>query len=143
LRTGIKYGLLVLAALVLVLFVLRPARRALKAAAAASEPLLLTAGAHTSGSLPALAAAGAGGGAVALTAAQTDAISFGSESGADAPRTVAELEAAMDAEVAREFEMAVPQVNRAGAIKKAIVEQTLKNPDMVAMTVRGWLQDSK
>jgi hypothetical protein len=52
---------------------------------------------------------------------------------------VAELEA----EIARELETPVPEVKRARAIKKQLVEQGLRDPDTLAMTIRGWLQEGR
>jgi hypothetical protein len=54
------------------------------------------------------------------------------------PRTVAELEA----EIAREMEVPVPEVKRARVIKNQLVAQGQREPEMLAMTIRGWLQET-
>lgn len=137
-QTITKYGLLVLAVLLLILFVVRPARRAIQLAA--KQPLRL--------------AASAGGGAtLALPPGRTEnqsdlsgrSIAAGASSSADSditsPRTVAEIEAEMEAKVAREINVLPEEVVRAGAIKKQLVERAKQKPEAIAMTLRGWLQE--
>jgi flagellar M-ring protein FliF len=143
-RTGIKYGGLALAALVLVIFVIRPAKRALKSAAQSSSLLVPAAPA------PALAAAGQS--RVSDVARKRDGtlLSAGlpapepTDAGqltqpaaaGSGPRTVAELEAEMAQEAA-------PQVQRANEIKRHLIERGKQEPEMVAMTIRGWLQERR
>lgn len=125
----IKYSLLLLGALFVLLFVLRPMRRALKAATQPAEaaPPLLTAGAERTGAL----SAGAGDSSV------TPQLN-------EAPRTVAEIEAQMEAEVAREVAASLaPEAKRTSAIRKQLAERSNNEPELVAMTIRGWLQDAK
>lgn len=127
-RAGIKYGSLVLVALLVILFVIRPVRRTLqKATAVASEPQLLPAGA---------ALVGEG------TAAPTDSAATVAELAT--PRTVAELEAEMAAEGRREEAPEEPPIEavRAAEIRRQLIEQSHKDPELVAMTIRGWLQET-
>ena len=49
----------------------------------------------------------------------------------------------MEAEIIRELESPVPEVKRARAIKNQLVEQGSREPEMLAMTIRGWLQESR
>jgi len=124
-RTAIKYGALALATLLLLIFVIRPAKRAL--ILAANSPRLPN-GRQT-------LALGSGRSEDADTLAGGQA-NFGS------PRTVAEIEAEMQAQVAREMAFPAPDVVRAGALKKQLIERSKQNPESVAMTIRGWLQES-
>ncbi len=120
-RTGIKYGLLAIATVLLILFVIRPAKRALAAAAKRPElgeplaPRALSAG-H-------------------IERAANPPGAF------DSPRTVAEIEADMEAQVAREIASFPQDAVRASALRKQLIERTRKQPESVAMTVRGWLQE--
>jgi len=124
-RTAIKYGALALATLLLLIFVIRPAKRAL--ILPANSPRLPN-GRQT-------LALGSGRSEDADTLAGGQA-NFGS------PRTVAEIEAEMQAQVAREMAFPAPDVVRAGALKKQLIERSKQNPESVAMTIRGWLQES-
>jgi flagellar M-ring protein FliF len=123
-RAATKYGLLVVATLLLLIFVVRPAKRALSLASRA--PLLLGTGERG----PAIALGPGSPAQAALSAA-----SF------DSPRTVAEIEADMEAQVAREMASFTPDLVRSSALRKQLVERTKKQPESVAMTVRGWLQE--
>jgi hypothetical protein len=58
-------------------------------------------------------------------------------------RTVAELQAQMDAEVAREMASFIPEVKRASAVRRQLVEHSQQTPETLAMTVRGWLQENR
>ncbi len=127
-RAGIKYGSLVLVALLVILFVIRPVRRTLqKATAVASEPQLLPAGAALVGE---------------SAAAPTDSAATVAELAT--PRTVAELEAEMAAEGRREEALEEPPIEavRAAEIRRQLIEQSHKDPELVAMTIRGWLQET-
>lgn len=130
LPVAIKYSLLLLGALFVLLFVLRPMRRALKAAAQPAEaapPMLTSGAAERMGALP----AGAGESSVTPQLNET-------------PRTVAEIEAQMEAEVAREVAASLaPEAKRTSAIRKQLAERSNNEPELVAMTIRGWLQDTK
>jgi flagellar biosynthesis/type III secretory pathway M-ring protein FliF/YscJ len=59
------------------------------------------------------------------------------------PRTVAEIEADMEAQVAREMTAFSPEVMRSTALRKQLLEKSKSSPENVAMVVRGWLQDGK
>jgi flagellar M-ring protein FliF len=142
-RTAVKYFALTLAALLIILFVVRPAKRALKEASKPA-PLLLPASAAASdgetapqrraedpapASLPSQTE-----GEPAVAAAALEAMS---------PQTVAELEAKMEAEILREMVSPVQEVKRAGAIKKQLIERSKNESQLIAATVRGWLQETK
>ena len=139
-RTALKYGLLTLAALLLIVFVIRPVRRALRQTSAPVSPQLLTGGgtpalALTSGQMEGMDAAGA-----ALTSQREHDQLPGQTT---APRTVAELEAEMEAEIAREIASPDLGTKRAIALKKQLIERGKGDPQAIAMTLRGWLQESK
>jgi flagellar M-ring protein FliF len=149
-QTGIKYGALVFAVILLLLFVVRPARRALRAASQPlPEPLLLAAAPE---------------GAAGMTVAEaihsshelhgkevgSNALPPGEHAGERAfepaeavsistPLTVAELEE----EIARQLETPVPEVKRALVLKKQLVVQGKQEPEMLAMTLRSWLQEKQ
>ena len=135
-RTAIKYGLLVMAALLLILFVVRPARRALRLAA--KEQLHITGGGGMRLALPSGQA-----GMEDTLSVRSLAGGEGSSSDSDitSPRTVAEIEAEMEAKVAREMNSLPAEAVRASAIKKQLVERAKQKPDAIAMTLRGWLQE--
>jgi flagellar M-ring protein FliF len=153
---GIKYGSFVLAALLLILFGYRPLRRALKPAEGQPKQLaegqakaLPEGAARTVAELAASAAdhrAGASPqGELAAAANLAAPTSPGQLVESTTPRTVAELEAQMEAEVARELDgtSAVPVVKRAGAIKKQLAERSRKEPEVLAATIRGWLKEEE
>ena len=136
---GIKYGGLVLAVLLLLLFVVRPAKRALKAAAAA-PPLL------KESRTPALAAAGSNenrlNSATPEAIAERSAVTGGqSQALPGQTRTVAEIQAEMEAEIERE-ETAMEEAKRANIIRKRLADRSERDPEMVAMTIRNWLRES-
>jgi flagellar M-ring protein FliF len=118
-RTGIKYGAIAIATILLLLFVVRPAKRGLRTAfnstraigPGGSQMLALTSG------NPSTALAGA------------------------SPRTVAEIEADMEAQISREVAGLSTDPNRSTALRKQLIDRTKKQPEAVAMTVRGWLQE--
>ena len=139
-RTALKYGLLTLAALLLIIFVIRPVRRALRQTNAPVSPQLLTSGgtpalALTSGQAEGMDAAGA-----ALPSQREHDQLPGQTT---APRTVAELEAEMEAEIAREIASPDLGAKRAMALKKQLIERGKGDPQAIAMTLRGWLQEVK
>jgi flagellar M-ring protein FliF len=111
-RTGIKYGALAIATLLLLIFVVRPAKRGLRTAFANRE--------LGPGTMPMLALPS---GNPNLTNAS--------------PRTVAELQADMDGQIVRNL----PDPTRANALRKQLIDRTRQEPENVAMTVRGWLQE--
>ncbi|MDX6385167.1 MAG: flagellar M-ring protein FliF, partial [Blastocatellia bacterium] len=118
-RSAIKYGALALVALLLFIFVIRPAKRALRQAANAPRlrpaPLALSSGYSETSSANGLGEA----------------------------RTVAEIEAEMEAQVAREMSSSAPEVLRATTLKKQLVERSRQQPESAAMTIRGWLQENQ
>ena len=136
-RTGIKYGALIVAALLLVIFVIRPARRAIREAIE-PPPLLLPAAVAGAPGLTVAQAISADATQAALPAGEQtgEQKAPGEAVAVDSPRTVAELEA----EIIREMQAPVPEVKRALAIKNQLVEQGMREPELLAMTIRGWLQ---
>ncbi|MFN0085844.1 MAG: flagellar basal-body MS-ring/collar protein FliF [Blastocatellia bacterium] len=135
---AVKYGALLAAVLVLALLIFRPLRAALQATVEPA-PLLLSDGA----AIPAAgqtvnaeieqAALPSSDEAPGVEAAPREAVTIAT------PRTVAELEA----EIALDLNIPVPEVKRARAIKKQLVDQGLSEPDTLAMTIRGWLQENR
>lgn len=119
-----KYGALLLAVVLLLLFAVRPALRSLKAAAARpTEDQNLLGDGSQNGDRRGLALPGES-----------------SIPGAEMPElnsimTVSELEAKMDAGTPR----LVEKVERVEKIRKQLVDQTLTDTDMVVNTMRGWL----
>ncbi len=137
----IKYGSLLMATLLILFFVVRPARRALRAATASSSHRL---------SLPSASGDGQRSGTSGGTRS-TDGVRQlqGAEDSVDGkpPRTVAEMEAEMVAQIeekiAREMFASLPEVKRASAIKKHIVDRSQTDSELIAMTLRGWLQENR
>jgi flagellar M-ring protein FliF len=128
-QVGLKYGLLALAALLVIIFIIRPARKHLRMV----TPLELPQGeARTERRV--------------LTAGQPVAVELHRSDSPDADtsaKTVAELQAQMDAEVAREMASFIPEVKRASAVRRQLVEHSTLTPETLAMTVRGWLQENR
>jgi flagellar M-ring protein FliF len=135
--TAIKYGALLAIAGLMLFFIARPLKRALQATVEPA-PLLLAADNSQVTVAQAIDAEAAQSGALPPST-QQELDADGSPVSIPAPRTVAELEA----EIARELETPVPEVKRARAIKKQLVEQGLRDPDTLAMTIRGWLQEGR
>lgn len=143
LHTAVKYGALALAALIVVLFIIRPARRALRLASQ-SAPALLPAGAGVAAyalAPPSLAGQNEQEVKALGSSLQTDVAP--AQLSGHAMRTVAEMEAEMEADIAREIVEAGPKATRANVIKKQILEKTHNEGEMVAMTIRGWLQETR
>lgn len=118
-----KYGALLIAVILLLLFAVRPALRSLKAAAVhpVADQNLLGDGSEN-------------GDRRGLSTGES------SNPGAEMPEissmmTVSELEAKMDAGTPRLAE----KVERVEKIRKQLVDQTLTDTDMVVNTMRGWL----
>jgi flagellar M-ring protein FliF len=110
-RTAIKYGALAAATILLLLFVVRPAKRALQTAFTSTREL-------GPGPVPMLA------------------LPSGNLNGTS-PRTVAEIEADIEAQISR-----LPgDSTRASALRKQLIDRTRQEPENIAMTVRGWLQE--
>ncbi len=152
----VKYSSLLLVALLLGFFVLRPAQQALQKALLPPPELKLL---PPSSEAPALTVG------EAISAAGVNALGAGSDSGNPAalpaasaegrpeethppsaeaisvttPRTVAELEA----EIARELDRHVPELKRTQAIKNQLLELGARDPETLARTIRGWLEEKK
>jgi flagellar biosynthesis/type III secretory pathway M-ring protein FliF/YscJ len=140
-KTGTKYGLLALAALLLIVFVIRPAKRAIRSAAMAAATHLLPAAPAPTLALP-------GGQMMSSQTQQFQSpeqrrLDTSRSVGADGGKTVAEMEAEMDAQIARELNSPVQEIKRARALQKQLVEKSKSEPQLIAMTLRGWLQDGK
>lgn len=118
-----KYGALILVAILLLLFVIRPAMRAIKAAAKPQGGQNLI-GDGTDGADRrnlALQAGGDEGNGVSEMKSMM---------------TVGELQAQMDAGLDPKTALKAERVEK---IRKQLVEQTLSDTDMVVSTMRGWL----
>ena len=142
----VKYGALVLVALLLLLFVVRPARRALTAAAPQPEQILLP---------PVEVPALAGASAEILIEEERREVEILEENAfpimeevpqLTAMKTVAELEAEMNAEATiRETISVTPPVDtqRTEMIRVMIEDEIFKEPELVAGTLRSWLQETQ
>lgn len=153
-KTGIRYGALTLAALLLIIFVVRPARRALRASAAVTtaaiadtQPQLLPAS-HTT-AFPSSMNMGISESGDSSFNAMPELRSpsiMESQMKVSVPSTVAQLEAQMEAEmeaeVARELNSVSAEAKRARVIKKQLLERAQAEPELVATALRGWLQES-
>ncbi len=133
--SAVKYGTLVAIALLLLFFVVRPARRALlKAASPPIEAKLLTAADEADESERRLTVKET---QTALTEGEKPLPEL------EPMMTVAELEAKMQAELEKEVTTVNAHAQHAESIKKSITEQTLKDPEAVVSTLRGWLRESQ
>jgi flagellar biosynthesis/type III secretory pathway M-ring protein FliF/YscJ len=154
--TGIKYGSLVLAALLLIFFVVRPAQKALKTPGEAEPKLLAAAETPATEAVPAtgsnsetlleerrenqLAAPAAEVATVAQLLSDTT------------PRTVAELEAEMNSQTETETtaqpggsnnNQLAEGVPAPLALRERLTERSHQEPELVAMTLRTWLHEAK
>lgn len=121
--TGLKYGALIVVAILLLLFAVRPGLRAVKAASQRiDEPAQLSGGAD-SGERRGLAL-----GTGQATANGTPELS--------AMMTVGEMQAQMDAAI---DPRSAQKIERVENIRKQLVDQTFNDTDMVVSTMRGWL----
>ncbi len=129
-NSAVKYGALIVVALLLLFFVLRPAKKALMVAMAPPiEPILLPAASESTEQERRDNGEG------------VEAIALGT--GDEMPQiesmmTVAELEAKMQTEL--EPAANVP-AHKIETVRKSIVEQTISESEMVAGTLRGWLRE--
>jgi|GEM_PF-64949 len=160
LKLGIKYGAMLLVALMIMLFVVRPMRKALVVPAeakelAAGEARLLSPAAASEGGPEALPVTRATGLPAASATASANNVSGksaamtpGSAPAAGIPladedaieqlrRLEAEIEAGLDAEAA------AANVNRAAILKRRLVEQAERDPEVVVQTIRNWLQEAE
>jgi len=126
--SAMKYGALILIALLLLFFVVRPARRALKTAAVSGEPRQLNAGSDENERRT----------GDSETPRQIEAIA---PAGNALLSTVAEMEAKMLADLANETAPLTKEAQRAQTMKKMIADESLNNPEVVVSTLRGWLQE--
>ncbi len=128
--SAIKYGALLLIAVFLFLFVIRPARRSLRLAIAPpNEPQLLPAAEYADGERRSEDVQGS---------RQLEGGNFNE----NAPMmTVAEMEANMKAELEKTSVPLSQEAQRAQSMKTMISEETLNNPELVAGTIRSWLQE--
>ena len=153
--TGIKYGSLVLAALLLIFFVVRPAQKALKASTD-PEPKLLAAAAASE----AKATTEGNGEALLeerrenqLEAPANEAATVAQLLSDTTPRTVAELEAEMKLQREAEQTAQTTEPNASGAtevdlssplmLRERLTERSRQEPELVAMTLRTWLHETK
>lgn len=154
----IKYSSLLLVALLLGFFVLRPAQQAIhkallpppeqKLLPPSSEEAALTVAqainADETGALVTGVNNGSGEPAALPAASEGDIMvemeaHDGESLAVTTPRTVAELEA----EIARELDSNVPELKRTQAIKNQLVELGARDPEMLARTIRGWLEEKR
>jgi flagellar M-ring protein FliF len=152
--TGIKYGSLVLAALLLIFFVVRPAQKALKASTEAEPKLLAAAEAEAKD-----AAATEGAAQLEerrenqLEAPTAEAATVAQLLGDTTPRTVAELEAEMKSQQTAEQNVNAAELTASGAtevnvssplvLRERLAERSRQEPELVAMTLRTWLHETK
>jgi flagellar M-ring protein FliF len=132
LATALKYGSLVLIALLILLFVIRPARRALKAAA---RPPQLT------GEEKKLLPPGDSGENEERRELENKNPGEKNLAG-QTMMTVGELQAKLEGGLEREAEPLNPEFIRADTIKKDLIEQSINNTEMVVSTLRGWLREN-
>lgn len=144
-QPAIKYGALLLAVALVVLFVIRPALQTFREAGQAKAAL--PAG---EGDIPRLAQMSIG---EALSqVAETEAQAAGERElppegeqrarvnalpGSVSPVTIADLET----QIAGELDSPRPEVVRAAEIRKRLLEQVQQNPQKTASTLRGWLRE--
>lgn len=150
--SAIRYGTLALVALLLYWFVIRPARKALKTAAKPPEEPKQLATANNS-----TAAENSKTETPFLEAAKDKENEDESRRDEDEEgrkllepdkmpqlkpmMTVAELEAAMEAELIHEISNIDSDTQRAQAMKKLLSEQTLREPEIITRTIRSWLRE--
>lgn len=129
-KPAIKYGTLVLIALLILFFVIRPAKKAIKAAIAppADEPNLLTEGEEES--------------AENIEERREEMLENKKELPELEPMmTVAELEAKMDGVSLEQEEPEEDLKEQIEAVRKTLIAQTIREPEMVVSTLRGWLRE--
>jgi flagellar M-ring protein FliF len=117
-KTGIRYGVLALVALLLLFMVIRPARRALRNASRSEDRALLEARAEP----------------LALPPAEAE------PQHTAGPRTVAELQAHTEMEAP---EMQLPPMKQTPEtkMKNQVIQFSIDEPEKVAMALRNWLQE--
>ncbi len=154
-QMGIKYGSLVLAALLLILFVVRPAQKALKAAGNSGPKLLpesTTAAARNGTGAEPIEAVLAERRDHQLEEAKPEAATVAQLLSDTTPRTVAELEAKMNAKPSAEQKaknhLAVAADPESDSMSAQSLRERLglrgnEDPELIAMTLRSWLQESR
>ena len=139
----VKYGVLLVIVVLFVFFLLRPAKKALLAALAPPPALLLPA--ETAGETVAAAALSAGEevGAEEKPPIDTKMLSASKNEEFTQPLTVAEMEAAMNAQDAQANNNGeeIEEINPIIEIKQELLARVKENPELIAMTMRGWLND--
>jgi flagellar M-ring protein FliF len=133
--SALKYGSLVLVALLVLFFVVRPARKALRAAAARPELV------EAEQKLLAAASEEAILERRELEKEKTNAEIDGKPAN-QSMMTVAELQARLDGGLDRADEPLNPEFVRADSIKKELIAESMQNTEMVVSTLRGWLRES-
>jgi len=119
-NSAIKWGALVVVALLVLFLIVRPAKKALSLAAATRGTMMLPAGdAPVDRRAP-------------EPAQQLPAVQ---------PPTVAEMEAKMRADLEASAPPLTPEAQRALTVRKVISEETVHDPESVAGTLRSWLQE--
>ena len=129
--SAMKYGALILIAALILFFVIRPARRALQVAAATAEEQKLLAAANENESEAGEKRLG--------EANMPKQIEDNGLPEITPMMTVAELEARLQGE---ENSETTDEIERVEAIKKQVTEQTLREPEVVVSTLRGWLREA-
>lgn len=120
--TFVKYGALVLVAILLLIFVVRPARKALKAATVVPDETLML---------------GDGDDFEERRRADVGMQLEGGTAELAEPMTVSQLQA----ELASSNDAAAANAMRLEQIRKEIAEQSVVQPDLVVSTMRGWLRE--
>lgn len=124
--TFLKYGALVLVAVLLLIFVFRPAKKALQLAAVAPDETKL------------LPEAAEGQYEERRQAPRESSLQLeGNPASLSAPMTVSELQAEMD-----HGSMPNREAERIETIRKQLAAESLENTDLVVGTMRGWLRES-
>ncbi len=124
--TGVKYGLLVLVSVLVLFFVILPARKALKTAAANSSTPLIA-------------------GAPGQLGSASRRLGDGTDTGMPAlgtSTTVAELEAKLNQTNLDPNNPASSPEGQLNTVKKMLMDQTPEESDVVVGTLRGWLHES-
>ena len=131
LNPAMKYGALLLVALLVLFFIVRPARKAVRTAiASADEGNLLTDGS---------------GGSEERTVERRSEAQINQRAVAELEpmMTVAEMEAKMNGDAAASARQEAKNVtSQIETVRKTLIEQTIREPEMVASTLRGWLRES-
>lgn len=125
-NTLIKYIAPVIIVLLFLLFVVRPAKKALNAAFNPATELM---------------PASANGAPLALLEGSADELAEEKLNEQMTPKTVAEMEAALSGEHPTDKLATTDEINRRDGIKQELIERIKEDPDLMAMTVRSWLNE--